>query len=275
MVVPVPLPAVLDDLLLSTLRSRFGLSDFRSRQREIIEAVINGEDSLVVLPTGGGKSLCFQLPGLMRGGLTIVVSPLIALMKDQVDSLLRIGVRATFLNSMLSEAEYHERLDSLLADASGESEGSSGKGYEICYVAPERFDAPSFMIALIKLNVTLLAVDEAHCISQWGHDFRPSYRRLRQVRELLKAPIVALTATATPEVQRDICENLGLAANVRTFVGGFDRPNLALEVRHMTVYPSSGSSGKDELNDLKLEAATGRGLRSCTAPREPRWIGLL
>jgi ATP-dependent DNA helicase RecQ len=200
------------------LEQRFGFPDFRPGQREIVEHVAGGEDALVVMPTGAGKSLCYQVPALARGGLTIVVSPLIALMKDQVDALNERGIRATYLNSSLTAAEHEARRVGLRAGQ-----------FELLYVAPERF-TPAFLLYLKSLDVRLLAVDEAHCVSQWGHDFRPDYLRLGRVREALpKVPTVALTATATPEVQADILRTLGLVG-ARKFIRGFDRENLLLEV---------------------------------------------
>lgn len=208
----------LDALLLD----RFGFPGFRPGQREIVAHVTEGRDALVVMPTGAGKSLCYQVPALARGGTTVVVSPLIALMKDQVDALVEKGVRATFLNSSLTSGEYAERVEALRAGR-----------VELLYVAPERF-SPSFLDLLGSVDVRLLAVDEAHCLSQWGHDFRPDYLRLGQVRRALHdPPTVALTATATPEVQRDIVQTLRIDRG-RVFVRGFDRENLILEVHHVT-----------------------------------------
>ncbi len=200
------------------LRDRFGFPGFRPGQLEIVAHVAEGGDALVVMPTGAGKSLCYQVPAVARGGTAVVISPLIALMKDQVDALRAKGIRATFLNSSLATAEYRARFDALRR---GE--------VELLYVAPERF-SPAFIEALRAVDIRLLAVDEAHCLSQWGHDFRPDYLRLGRVREALGRPTtIALTATATPEVQRDIRETLGLQSG-RVFIRGFDRENLLLEV---------------------------------------------
>ncbi len=198
----------------------FGLSAFRPGQREVIEAVLAGEDCLCVMPTGGGKSLCYQLPAVARPGLTLVVSPLIALMKDQVDQLLAKGLKAAFINSTLEPAEQYARLDAM---AKGE--------YDLLYVVPERFRSPRFLEAVRAADLKLLAVDEAHCISQWGHDFRPDYAKLGRFRTLLgNPPTIALTATATDTVRQDIVQQLALQAP-RTFIHGFSRPNLHYEVQ--------------------------------------------
>lgn len=204
--------------LVQVLRARFGHAAFRDGQEEVVRAVAAGEDCLVVMPTGAGKSLCYQLPALVRGGTTVVVSPLIALMKDQVDSLCGKGVEATFINSSLAEAERRERLAALQAGR-----------VQVVYVAPERFSS-RFLDLLARVDVRLLALDEAHCLSQWGHDFRPDYLRLGEVRNALGRPAtVALTATATPRVQDDIVRVMGMDG-CRRFVRGFDRRNIQLEV---------------------------------------------
>lgn len=204
--------------LVEILSERFGYGEFRPGQEQICAHVAGGGDALVVMPTGAGKSLCFQVPGLARGGVTVVVSPLIALMKDQVDTLVEKGIRATFLNSSISSDEYRQR-----------SEGVQRGEYEFLYVAPERF-TPRFLDWLRSIDIQLLAIDEAHCLSQWGHDFRPDYLRLGRVREKLGGVCtVALTATATPEVQKDIVTTLGLEDGA-VFIRGFDRENLVLEV---------------------------------------------
>jgi ATP-dependent DNA helicase RecQ len=200
------------------LRERFGHPSFREGQREIVEHVSRGDHALVVMPTGAGKSLCFQLPALARGGTTLVVSPLLALMKDQVEGLQHTGVRATFINSSIPPDERSRRV---LGLKSGD--------YELVYVAPERF-TDAFLESIRAADVRLLAVDEAHCTSQWGHDFRPDYLRLGRVRRAFPGiATVALTATATPKVQDDILRILGIP-DARRFVRGFDRPNLSLEV---------------------------------------------
>jgi len=199
----------------AALLAKFGLSEFRAGQEDVIRAVLSGEDCLCVMPTGGGKSLCYQLPALAIEGVTLVVSPLIALMKDQVDGLLELGLRATLVNSTL---DYDEQRRRLAAMAAGE--------YDLVYVVPERFRSRRFVEAAGEARVGLLAIDEAHCISQWGHDFRPDYARLGQFRKRLGSPTtIALTATATKEVRDDIMRQLELA-HPRCFVTGFARPNL-------------------------------------------------
>ena len=205
---------------LSVLLKRvFGYGEFRAYQREIIEASLAGRDVLALLPTGGGKSLCFQLPALVRPGLTIVVSPLIALMKDQVDSLRASGVAATFLNSSLGAAEARTRLRDLHR---GE--------YKLLYVAPERLMLDGWAENLQNWNVGALAIDEAHCVSEWGHDFRPEYRQLARLRAALpEVPLMALTATATGRVRADISLHLKLR-DPAVFVSSFNRPNLAYRV---------------------------------------------
>jgi ATP-dependent DNA helicase RecQ len=212
------------------LRERFGYDAFRPGQERAVESVLEGRDTLVVLPTGGGKSLCYQVPALLLPGLTVVLSPLISLMKDQVDALDARGLPATFLNSSLAGAEIAARMRRVQA---GE--------VKLLYVAPERFEAGSLADRLRGLGVSLLAVDEAHCISEWGHDFRPSYLRIAQLRERLGwPPVVALTATATPHVRSDISRQLRLD-NQRTVITGFDRRNLRYHV-----VPTRTDSDKDE-----------------------------
>ena len=206
------------DLARAELLRYFGYPDFRGRQPEAVQAVLERRDVLVLMPTGGGKSLCFQIPALLLPGLTLVVSPLISLMKDQVDALIRRGIPAALLNSSLTAAECDVVLERARAGS-----------LKLLYIAPERFDSAAFRTLLPTLDVSLLAVDEAHCISQWGHDFRPAYRRLGAVREELGCPAVALTATATPEVRDDIVAQLQLRDPL-VLAGGFDRPNLAWHV---------------------------------------------
>ena len=181
---------------LTALRTHFGFEDFREGQREVIAAILAGHDTVVVMPTGGGKSLCYQLPALMKEGATIVISPLIALMKDQVDALAARNLPATFINSSLTFEEQKERL------------GGIRRGlYKLVYIAPERFRSAHFVETLKNIEIAFFAVDEAHCISQWGHDFRPDYLRLRDAMAQIGHPqIAALTATATPYVRSDIIE---------------------------------------------------------------------
>jgi ATP-dependent DNA helicase RecQ len=204
------------------LEKHFGFREFLDAQEEVISTILEGRDTLVVMPTGGGKSLCYQLPALLLEGVTVVVSPLIALMKDQVDALERRGISAVLINSTLSPAEQQARIARL---AAGE--------FKLVYIAPERFRSRSFLDALGRTAISLFAIDEAHCISQWGHDFRPDYFRLGEVLERLGRPqVAAFTATATPEVRRDILAQLRLE-EPREFVAGFARPNLRLSVHHV------------------------------------------
>jgi len=206
---------------LTSLHRHFGFDEFREGQREVITAILEGKDAVVVMPTGSGKSLCYQLPAMMLDGATVVVSPLIALMKDQVDALKARGLPATFINSSIDEREQRVRIDALRAGQ-----------FKLVYVAPERFRSSRFLDALQSINVSLFAVDEAHCISTWGHDFRPDYLRLKSVSQSLHArQTLALTATATPYVRSDIVQQLGLT-KPQTFVSGFDRPNLTIDVVH-------------------------------------------
>src|SRR2546421_4815216 len=201
--------------LAALLKRTYGYSTFRPLQRDIIEATLAGKDVFALLPTGGGKSLCFQLPALARPGLTVVVSPLIALMKDQVDALKASGVAATFLNSTLDADESRARLRGLHA---GE--------YKLLYVAPERLMLDGWSENLKAWNVSCLAIDEAHCVSEWGHDFRPEYRQLAKLRSVLpEVPLMALTATATRRVRDDIVTHLKLH-DPAGFVASFNRPNL-------------------------------------------------
>ena len=207
------------DQLLAPLKQFFGFSSFRPLQAEIMRDSLAGRDVFAVLPTGGGKSLCFQLPALVRPGLTVVVSPLIALMKDQVDALQAAGVAATFLNSSLAAGESRPRLRGL---HHGE--------FRLLYVAPERLMLSGFVEDLKQWNVNLFAIDEAHCISEWGHDFRPEYRQISALREIFPGvPLMALTATATERVRGDIVRQLQLK-DPTCYVASFNRPNLTYRV---------------------------------------------
>jgi len=201
----------------SVLSSTFGFETFRAGQREILEAVLSGRDCVGVMPTGAGKSLTYQIPARILRGTTLVISPLISLMKDQVDAMAEVGIRATFMNSSLTFEEKQKRSAALAAGA-----------YELVYVAPEGIEA-SVGAALGRADLRLIAVDEAHCISQWGHDFRPAYRNLRGLKKRFgEIPLLALTATATAAVTRDITEQLGMV-NALQFRGSFFRPNLRIE----------------------------------------------
>ena len=205
--------------LLPLLKQYFGFTSFRPLQEEIIRDSLAGKDVFALLPTGGGKSLCFQLPALARDGLTVVVSPLIALMKDQVDALQASGIAATFLNSSLAAEESRKRL-----------RGLHNSEYRLLYVAPERLMLSGFLSDLQKWNVQLIAIDEAHCISEWGHDFRPEYRQISELRKLFpQVPFMALTATATGRVREDIVTHLKLR-EPKCYVASFNRPNLTYRV---------------------------------------------
>ena len=205
----------------AALEQHFGFGEFLDGQEAVVSSLLTGRDTLAVMPTGGGKSLCYQLPAMVMEGVTLVISPLIALMKDQVDGLVRKGIPATMINSTLSPGEQSERLRDLAA----------GK-FKLVYVAPERFRSGQFIDALRQVPIALFAVDEAHCLSQWGHDFRPDYIRLSEALEKLNHPqTAAFTATATPEVRADILKVLKLRDPLVT-ISGFERPNLSLRVSH-------------------------------------------
>lgn len=222
----------------------FRLSNFRPGQREVVEAILSGRDTLCVMPTGGGKSLCYQLPAVARGGLTLVISPLIALMKDQVDALTALGIPATFINSSISLEQQRQRIDRMVAG-----------DYRLVYLAPERLRSAGFLRAMANTPIGLLAVDEAHCISQWGHDFRPDYARLGRFRERIGNPqTVALTATATESVRQDIAEVLRLS-DPTTFISGFARRNLSLRVEA----PPSNSARDNRLVEF-VDQTPGSGI---------------
>lgn len=202
------------------LRKYYGYQTFRPGQARVVKSILQGKDTLAIMPTGAGKSICFQIPALLFDGVTLVVSPLISLMKDQVDTLTNLGIPASFINSSLSSGEVERRIAKTAAGA-----------YKILYVAPERLGAPAFLEMAKNLEVAFLAIDEAHCVSQWGHDFRPSYRRIPSfVHKLARRPVVtAFTATATDEVQDDILRLLALR-EPNVYVTGFDRSNLYFSV---------------------------------------------
>lgn len=221
----------------AALHDIFGFESFRTGQRRGIEAVVEGNDTLIVMPTGSGKSLCYMLPGCVLPGLTLAVSPLIALMKDQADALESFNIPATYINSSLSWDEQRQRLAGMRAGA-----------FKVVLVAPERFKSQAFLDALSGVPIGLFAIDEAHCISQWGHDFRPDYLNLGEVRQKLGAPTtLALTATATPDVQRDIAAQLDFD-NHSVVVSGFERPNLFFEV-----YPARSRRSKYERIEALLD----------------------
>ena len=212
-------PSAMPSPALERLRHVFGYDHFRGEQGEIVDCVVAGGDALVLMPTGGGKSLCYQLPALLRDGTGIVVSPLIALMQDQVEALRQLGVRAAFLNSSLGADEAFQVERQLL---DGE--------LDLLYVAPERLLTPRFLSLLDRTSIALFAIDEAHCVSQWGHDFRPEYRQLTMLHERWpEVPRIALTATADAPTRREIVERLALE-DARQFVSSFDRPNIRYTV---------------------------------------------
>ncbi|MGO5073385.1 DNA helicase RecQ [Clostridium sporogenes] len=202
------------------LKKHFGYNEFRKAQEKVIESILKKEDTVAIMPTGAGKSICYQIPALIFEGVTVVISPLISLMKDQVDSLKEVGIEATYINSSLNNLEIEERIFNA-------REGL----YKLIYIAPERLESDGFVRSLNNLNIALVAVDEAHCVSQWGHDFRPSYTKISNfIRKLSKRPIVtAFTATATETVRRDILNSLELQ-DPKVFVTGFDRENLSFSV---------------------------------------------
>ncbi|MDO4629851.1 MAG: ATP-dependent DNA helicase RecQ, partial [Planctomycetia bacterium] len=233
-----------DSLNLQPYLERFRLSGFRPGQEEIIRTILSGRDTLCVMPTGGGKSLCYQLPALVSEGVTLVVSPLIALMKDQVDALTELGIPVSFINATLSPEEQNYRMERMVA---GE--------YRLMYVVPERFRSPRFVSAARRTKLAMLAIDEAHCISQWGHDFRPDYAKLGKFRaEIGNPPVIALTATATDLVRRDIVELLSLQ-DPAIFIRGFARANLFYEVAQ-----AGGEQNKKDILIDFLNTTPGAGI---------------
>lgn len=225
------------------LKTHYGFSSFRPGQEEVMQSILSGRDTLALMPTGGGKSLCYQLPALGLPGTTVVISPLIALMKDQVDALKTRGIAACFINSSLPPDEIDRRTQEVL----------HGK-MKLLYIAPERL-ATGFTKTLRKLPISLIAIDEAHCVSAWGHDFRPDYLEIeKHVALLPKRPTLsAFTATATPEVKADIIKRLGLV-NPQTFVRGFDRPNLRFLTR---AWLSDGARDEEVLRLVRSHAGSG------------------
>ena len=199
------------------LHAIFGFPGFRPGQEEIVNAVVAGQNTLAIMPTGGGKSLCFQLPALCRDGVTVVISPLIALMRDQVRSLREAGVEAGALTSGNTEAETEEVFAALDA-----------RRLKLLYIAPERLASGATLPMLRRIGTTLIAVDEAHCVSQWGHDFRPDYLRIGELRRALGVPLAAFTATADEETRAEIVTRLFDGVPPATFLRGFDRPNIHL-----------------------------------------------
>ena len=204
------------------LKEIFGYEKFRDSQAQIIKAMLEGNDTLVLMPTGGGKSLCYQIPALCLKGTAIVVSPLISLMEDQVMALKQFGVSAEFLNSTLSQEEYFNIMDRI-------------DEVKLLYISPERFQNKNFQKMLQGLDISFFAIDEAHCISKWGHDFRKDYEKLGDIKKLFKCPVMALTATADPNTRVDIVDKIGMEA-VNTFVSSFDRPNLTLLTKEKKQY---------------------------------------
>lgn len=234
----------MDTDLAASLQSHFGFTGFRPGQREAVQSLLDGRHTLVVMPTGSGKSLVFQLAALHLPGITVVISPLVALMKDQVDSLESRGIPAAFINSSLTASEQAHRLRKL-----------SGGCYRLVYVAPERLRSLQFLEALRQQPISLLAVDEAHCISEWGHDFRPDYLQIAKFRYSLDNPLTAaLTATATPQVQQDITRRLGLE-QARRIVTGFNRPNLTFMVQTITSFEARLQALQEQLIPNPKEGA--------------------
>ena len=229
------------------LQSIFGYEQFRPQQDEIVEQLIDGGDALVLMPTGGGKSLCYQIPSIVRPGVGIIVSPLIALMQDQVDALRQNGVKAAFLNSTLSLDEVREV----------EQQLHQGE-LDLLYVAPERLMLPRTLDMIARIPVALFAIDEAHCVSQWGHDFRPEYVQLSVLHERFpQIPRIALTATADDATRREIIERLALG-EARQFISGFDRPNIRYRISE-----NSGNSRDRLLRFIRNEHEGEAGIVYC------------
>ena len=217
----------MENSLHGLLKKIFGFDSFKGNQEAIIETVLDGKDTFVIMPTGGGKSMCYQLPALISDGTAIIISPLIALMKNQVDTIRNFGAEegiAHVMNSSLSKAELTQVRTDLVE-----------KKTKLLYVAPESLTKEDNIEFLKTIKISFYAIDEAHCISEWGHDFRPEYRRLRPIINTIgqKVPVMALTATATPKVQHDILKNLEIL-DAAVFMSSFDRPNLYYEIRPKT-----------------------------------------
>jgi ATP-dependent DNA helicase RecQ len=239
----------------SILQTVFGFSSFRGYQGKIVDSIIRGEDALVLMPTGGGKSLCYQIPSLVREGCGVVISPLIALMQNQVDAMRLLGIRADFLNSTLSGAEAN-RIEIALANGQ----------LDLLYIAPERLTQARTLTLLQQSKIALFAIDEAHCVSQWGHDFRADYLKLSLLHELFPdIPRVALTATADARTRQEIITRLSLES-ANEFVAGFDRPNIRyrINLKH--------SAKQQFLKFLKTEHPTDAGIVYCLSRKKTEEI---
>ena len=247
------------DSPLHLLNTIFGYPSFRPLQQEVIDRVISGKNALLVMPTGGGKSLCYQIPALVRPGTGIVASPLIALMKNQVDALQQLGIKAAVLNSSLSPPERKDVERRLLAG-----------DLDLIYVAPERLFTPTFLRLLERINISIFAVDEAHCISRWGHDFRPDYLQLGEIRERFpNIPCIAATATADEPTRREILTRLHMTPD-EGFVGGFDRPNIGY-----SIVPKNNAR-QQLLRFIQQQHPSGAGIVYCrarkTVEKTAQWL---
>ena len=242
------------------LRQVFGYEAFKEEQEAIIQHVLTGKNTFVIMPTGGGKSLCYQVPALLQEGVALVISPLIALMKNQVDQLQALGIHAAFFNSTLSSKAITATKNEVLA----------GKT-KLLYVAPETLVKEDNLAFLKQVKVSLIAVDEAHCISEWGHDFRPEYRNIKTVtqKQLGKLPIIALTATATPKVQLDILKNLAIT-DAKVFKSSFNRENLYYEVQ-----PKDRQPEKQLIKFIKKQPTGAAGIVYCQSRKQVEEIAIL
>lgn len=237
-------------MLEKILKKYFNYNSFRQNQKEPIESVLSGNDTILIAPTGNGKSICFQLPAIILNGVTLVISPLISLMKDQVDNLNKKGIPAAFLNSTLDKAQEREIYRKL-----------SGRVIKLLYCSPERIQNHQFRNFLTAMKISLIAIDEAHCISGWGHDFRPSYAKLSILRTMFPTvPIIALTATATEKVKNDIRVQLALR-NPNIFMSSFDRPNLLIQVKR-------SNNAYDDLAKIGIDHHTGSNIIYCVTKNE-------